>query len=519
MNKLEEQETGQLYAKSINYNEIIIGNSRFCDDIWDLTPLMESTNIHPCRKKIKFLNIESEDMKFTAKQYTYYKLGQISPRTVLEKIRTCLSTFIKFAKLKKFNSFAQVDKVVFYEYVDWLQNSYRIQTGKNNGMQLSRSTGYKKSQCIEEIIKVGQIKGWNVCHFNFTQMNSWEQWKPDEGKRDRKYKPIPENVFNRILDCAINKEKNIITKAAIIIQSQTGLRISEVLSIKENCIQSTDNNSYYLEVQISKTVKGEPENHKVFVNELVVNAVRELEESTKELRRNSGLRELFIFKRYGIVVVNPEKFTNDHLSRFIKRWNIIDDEGKLYGLRSHQFRATLVRELIKKQIPLAYIMKHFNHVSIEMTAHYLTLSQKEIKEMYADMILRPQSKLGGIKANELKTSLQKEFKGKTVKEVNEIIEKLSNSMNFNPLPTGVCLYDFRRGNCTDGDGCFIYNCPNYITEVRFYPVLKMELELIEKEMDKLKSLGRERDWQRVYIKWECLKPLVDELEEQYHERK
>lgn len=90
-------------------------------------------------------------------------------------------------------------------------------------------------------------------------------------------------------------------------------------------------------------------------------------------------------------------------------------------------------------------------------------------------------------------------------------------MSFNPLPTGVCLYDIRRGNCSNGDGCFIYNCSNYITEVRFHPILKKELDLMEKEMARFKELGMERAWQRQYVKWKYLKPLVDDLEVQMND--
>ena len=87
-------------------------------------------------------------------------------------------------------------------------------------------------------------------------------------------------------------------------------------------------------------------------------------------------------------------------------------------------------------------------------------------------------------------------------------------MSFNPLPTGVCLYDFRRGNCTDGDGCFFYNCPNYITEVQFYPILKDELDLLEKEMARLKKLDQEPAYQVQAVKYKYLKPLVESLEVQ-----
>lgn len=76
---------------------------------------------------------------------------------------------------------------------------------------------------------------------------------------------------------------------------------------------------------------------------------------------------------------------------------------------------------------------------------------------------------------------------------------------------------FAEVNCTDGDGCFFYNCPNYITEAKFYPILKSELDLMEQEMERLKFLGREREWQKQFIKYKYLKQLVESLEVQKDE--
>ena len=118
------------------------------------------------------------------------------------------------------------------------------------------------------------------------------------------------------------------------------------------------------------------------------------------------------------------------------------------------------------------------------------------------------------RAKEIKGKLDDLFHGKTEDEINEVITGLAKTMSFNPLPTGVCLYDFRRGNCTDGDGCFFYNCPNYITEVQFYPILKDELDLLEKEMARLKELGQEPAYQVQAVKYKYLKPLVESLEVQ-----
>lgn len=218
------------------------------------------------------------------------------------------------------------------------------------------------------------------------------------------------------------------------------------------------------------------------------------------------------YKEY--LIYSVENWNDQKLMPFIKRWDIRNNKGELYPLTSHQFRATFVRELIKRKVPIAMIMKQYSHVSIEMTAHYLTLQEEEVKEIYSDMILSPESKIAGLRAKEIKGKLDDLFHGKTKDEIDDVITDLAKTMSFNPLPTGVCLYDFRRGNCTDGDGCFFYNCPNYITEVQFYPILKDELDLLEKEMARLKELDHEREWQKQYIKYKYLKPLVESLEVQ-----
>lgn len=134
---------------------------------------------------------------------------------------------------------------------------------------------------------------------------------------------------------------------------------------------------------------------------------------------------------------------------FVERHDIRDSKGNLYPLTSHQFRATFVRELIKRKVPIAMIMKQYSHVSIEMTAHYLTLQEEEVKEIYSEMILSPESKIAGLRAKEIKGKLGTLFHGKTEEEIDDVITNLSKTMSFNPLPTGVCLYDFRKEDVVD----------------------------------------------------------------------
>lgn len=496
-----------------DYSNIIIGNSKFTDDIWDLSPFINQKSLSENKKKILFDFILNEDIKLTVKLYAYYRLGKVKARTVRDNINGQLPLFIEYCNLNSIDSFNCITKDMFLNYALWLKEDKKV----------AQKTGYSRCSVIEEIIKIGQIKGWNVPKNNFfVDFTSNDLWDTKKTLKENKTKPIPEDIFDKILQCAL-KEKNILTKAGIIIQSQTGLRINEVLSIRQGCVHTMNDGYDYMEVTLGKTEKGEPIIHKVFINELVKNTVAELEEYTKDLREESGLSELFIVKstnkQWSVSVYKVDKWNSSKLMPFIEKWDIKDSKGNLYPLKSHQFRATFVRELIKQKVPIAHIMKQFAHISIEMTSHYLTLKEEEVKEIYSDMILGKDSKIAGLRAKEIKTKLDEQFRGKTEQEVDDIVSNLSKSMSFNPLPTGVCLYDFRRGNCSDGDGCFFYNCANYVTEVKFYPILKKELDLMEKEMARYKELGQQRSWERQYVKYKYLKPLVDSLEEQMNEEK
>ena len=497
----------QVVDPSTDWESVMIGNSRFMDDVWDLRAFIPAKTTKDSKKYLNFGYIPNATMKHTVKQYAYYKLGKVKPKTVKSMVNGWLPSFFEFCAANGITNFSELTQELFLSYNLWLKEK-----------KVSQQHGYCCAHAVEEIIKNGQIKGWDVPKTNiFRGITSCQLWELKRSMRTNKTKPIPPDIFDKILCHAVHDEKNVLTKAGIIIQSQTGLRINEVLSIQEGCVKTSSDGYDYMEVTLSKTEKGEPIIHTVFINELVKDAVRELAEFTAPLRKESGLKELFLVRNHGIRVVTVEKWDTNRLPHFIERWNIRDNKGELYHLTSHQFRATFVRELVKQKVPIAMIMKQYAHVSIEMTSHYLTLQAEEIKEVYSDMILSPESKIAGLRAKEIKGKLDNLFHGKTSDEIDDIISELTKTMSFNPLPTGVCLYDFRRGNCTDGDGCFMYNCPNYITEVQFYPILKKELDLLEAEMARLKELGYERQWQVEYVKYKYLKPLVEELEVQLHE--
>ncbi|MGI5848883.1 MAG: tyrosine-type recombinase/integrase [Christensenellales bacterium] len=490
-------------------SDIMIGNSRFRDDIWDLSPLIPQKSQSPSRKKMKFDGIKSAQLKFIVKQYMYYKLGQVKAQTAVGAMHSVVY-FLRFCQINGIYSLAKITTQTLLTFAMWLKSECRI----------GKRTSYLASFAIEEIIRVGQIKGWLVPSEDvLTGATAREIWGSGKDENtDKNVKPIPDDIFDEIMRCVVGYKAyntgDILTRCGIIIQSQTGLRISEVLSIKSGCLHQPKNSPAYFEVSLSKTVKGEPIIHRVFANDLVIGVIKELERHTAALRAESGLAELFLVRNQGINVPITLNWSKNRLRTFIRRCDIRGADGELYPLKSHQFRATFIKQLVMRKIPISYVMKQFAHVSVEMTCHYLTLQEKEVKEIYSQMILSPEAKIAGIRADEIKSKAEALFRGKAEADIDAVIMELSESLSFNPLPGGVCLYDYRRGNCSNGDGCFFYNCPNFITEISFLPVLKKELELMEREMERTKRLGYERQWQIQHSRYQHLQPMVAELEGQ-----
>lgn len=318
----------QVIEPDTDLNSIMIGNSRYSDDdIWDLRPFITAKSTKESQKYIRFEYISDADMKKTVKQYAYYKLGKMKPQTVRVYINGSLPMFIEYCSISGIHSFEDVTLEDYLNFNLWMKDEKKV----------TLQTGFMSCHVVEEIIRIGQIKGWNVPQFHLPKTETANQlWNRKKSMKTNKTKPIPEDVFDKILYHAVHDEKDVLTKAGIIIQSQTGLRINEVLSIQEGCVKRTSDGYDYMEVTLGKTEKGESIIHKVFINDLVKDAITELSEYTSELRKESGLKELFLCKsakkKNAINVYSLEHWNDQKLSPFINKYDIRDNKGELYPL-------------------------------------------------------------------------------------------------------------------------------------------------------------------------------------------
>lgn len=121
----------QVIEPDTDLSSIMIGNSRYSDDVWDLRPFITAKSTKESQKYIRFEYIADVDMKETVKQYAYYKLGKMKPQTVRDYINAKLPMFIEYCSLNGIHSFADVTLEDYLNFNLWMKNDKKVaqQTG------------------------------------------------------------------------------------------------------------------------------------------------------------------------------------------------------------------------------------------------------------------------------------------------------------------------------------------------------------------------------------------------------
>ena len=66
----------QVIEPDTDLNSIMIGNSNYNDDMWDLRPFITAKSVQTGQKWLRFEYISDANMKETVKQYAYFKRNQ-----------------------------------------------------------------------------------------------------------------------------------------------------------------------------------------------------------------------------------------------------------------------------------------------------------------------------------------------------------------------------------------------------------------------------------------------------------
>lgn len=476
------------YFEKDNYH-FRVGNGWFDDDIWDFNGLEGVNKIcEKCRNRIDFRFATKTSMKLVMKQYALKRLLKVRPNSVHRNFSGIKHFYVFLDKeYPMIANFKDVSRMILRTYFDKV-----IKSENYIGLPISRTDIFHRTTPIKDMFIEGDRLNWRVpknCSnwirplYEEMILKSPKTNMPKE--KTTKERHTVETVKNVILYAL--KDENIFTKASVIIQTQTGLRVSELLSIEEGCLKYNDGEPM-LEYWTRKTKVG---NVLVttFANALVCEVVNELEKYTREFRKIINSRRLFVHSiRFNSLICefnNPCNFNRDYIKPFIKRWNI-QQYDELIQLSSHYFRHYFAQGAWRKGLSISEISKLMNHDSLNMTETYTYNLREEISNRFIDILTKGEMIAGTDVAN-IKERLKKDnpFKGKTENQ----IKLIANAMRVKVLANGICMHHpLRKEKCPVEDGgC--EHCPNFITHKCCLPVHELRAERYKKEMERAKQQG------------------------------
>ncbi|WP_207563224.1 hypothetical protein [Sulfurimonas aquatica] len=111
--------------------------------------------------------------------------------------------------------------------------------------------------------------------------------------------------------------------------------------------------------------------------------------------------------------------------------------------------------------------------------HYVHLSKMKLKESYIKGMIESKNIITqGTEGEHFKKSIANI---KNIDELNESVNNLSKLYGINPLPFGLCLYDFKRGHCPHlgVQSCYMSNCGDFVTNDKFLLNFENEYKRLE----------------------------------------
>jgi len=455
-------------------------------EVWDLRRMYPESE-HPkyIGNRAWYMNfnfINSPKLCTLVKRFFKVRVATRCLQTVHKEIRY-LRHFIVFLQEKYpyIDSFSLLERYHMEEFYAWLA-SQRNQYGELTSLREKRYTVQYVRIVFEYLQRVGDKDA---------PLRPLIYPEDECGTIKRIPRFIPESVFKQLQDNLHLLMPHI--RNAVVIIMNVGMRASELLTLKEDCISYDKDGSPWIQYYMSKMHK----EHRVPTSQDVVDAVNNQRSVAADMPDSQNEKYLFR-NRKGLL--QYQRITSE-LRKLSKKVPITDSNGDIYYINFHQFRHTVGTRMINAGIPVTSVQKYLGHESPEMTMVYAHIHDKTLKEDFEKVIKN--RIFGHYTVNDYTDT---SFKN----EVESEMEWFKHNLYKNALPNGYCLHHPKQGGCPHANVCL--TCPKFTTSGAFAPVLKQQLELTEMLVEDARNRGWDRELEHQTNIALRLKEILSQLE-------
>lgn len=301
-------------------------------------------------------------------------------------------------------------------------------------------------------------------------------------------KSIPDCVLEQLVNNFEHLPKDI--RMIVLIMMQTGLRISDTLELKNDCLKERNGN-YSIVADIQKT---SIQNHEIPLVGDIVPVLKAYVEDIKAKSNPVNNPNNLLFNKFeGKNKTKPwsARGVAKTLNILANERNIVDEKNEVYHFKNHGFRHTFAVKMINNNMCLVLLQDILGHASFDMTLEYARLvdktKQEEFKRVYEK----------GVFSYQDNSLAEVDFEEK-LQETNWNWEWVHHKMQAINTPYGTCLQRGNGGcNFAKQPPCLTCNsgkpCKNLLISADDVPKYKIYIDST-KELIKQAELCNRPDW-------------------------
>ncbi|WP_102400999.1 tyrosine-type recombinase/integrase [Haloimpatiens massiliensis] len=471
----------------------------FSDDTWDFGLYFENNG--QTKNIYKFSKI-NEEYRDYVKEYILELIINKYKSTSINKYFYMIKRIVNFLIENKIYSCVAINKVVIDSFENFINESYKSELSRSHLRMIFRR--------LLSLIELDNNVDYSM-YKKILNKNNIELIKAqnETGKTPQ----IPNDIFDNIIRCALKeiKNNNITNKnkmeaCIVLLLTQVGMRIKELQFLEANkrkeisCFDGKTKISYlgFLTFKTTRRERGGVVT-KSFLTELADLAYVTLEELTEEKRKLCNNNHIFIGKTADVINQSTiRRYERNFIVRNAKEIGVfnkkcdgsyimtknskkdwinyrkylknINDEDFIAIPNSHQFRVTVCNKLINEGVQIGWVMEHMNHLSPEMTKHYIRkekVENKELSRKFFKGVLKKEFKAIGDQAEQLMEKINEYIeKGHfNIKvDIDDIADYLAGQIPIRERALGFCIKSAFGKKCKYNEVmCAFDMCPNHIT--------------------------------------------------------
>lgn len=412
-------------------------------DKWDIRVLSSLYGVSFSNSRnqyyIEFGYIKSQNMKNEIKSYFKERLisGVKFSWSTANSYYFLLMQFIEFIQEiePSWDTLKELERkhiLLFIEYLNKHVTNFKHRNAN------PKEYIYRKIGLLYAFLSDIQVRDYSIAPNKNINRLIFESDKPNRPKMDEsQIDYIPDVVLKQLLNNINLLDKKV--QLIIWIMFKTGLRISDTVELKQDCLR-TLNNKFWLITDIQKV---NMQDHRIPIDNQLANMIAVLIDKSFNKSNEDNNPNRYVFVKYaGNRKGRPytTSWAINQLNALARKINIVDEDNKLYHFKNHAFRHTFAVKLLNGGADILTVQEILAHASPEMTLRYAKLLDDTKRKIFDNAVKQ------GIFSFDEEDKLREYNNGDVPSDILDMLWT-NHKLNAIDTPYGTCMAR-KNGKCS-----------------------------------------------------------------------